>query len=244
MTVTFPRRARAGRTAQERYDEMGRAWRHRVLGRARWAVWTILVVLCIVGLIVPTPWGFVVGIVAGGLYVGWLSVRDSVPTHIEHWFRGAEGERKTERALRQLERAGWVVSHDLEGKYGNVDHFLVGPAGVFLLDSKWWRGTARVVGDVATVTQIEDPDASWSWPMLPGQLRGASAANHEAIRSLTGVNAWVSAVAVLWCPFEQGVVSYNRVTYVHGDRLTAWLLEQPRRLSDDQIGQVARIIST
>jgi hypothetical protein len=223
---------------------MGQAWRRRVLGRAKWAVWALLVLLCFLGLTAPYPWGFVVGIATGGLYVGWLTLRDSVPPHIEHWLRGAEGERRTEKALRPLEQAGWVVSHDLKAQFGNVDHLLVGPAGVFLLDSKWWRGTAHVDGDVATVTQVEDPDASWSWPRLPRQLRAASAAQHEAIRKLTGVNAWVSAVAVLWCPFDQGVVTCNRVTYVHGDRLAAWLLEQPRHLSDEQVARIARIIST
>ncbi len=223
---------------------MGQAWRRRVFGRAKWAVWTILILLCILGMVVPYPWGFVVGIAAGGLYVGWLTLQDSVPPHIEHWLRGAEGERKTERVLRPLERAGWIVSHDLEAKYGNVDHLLVGPGGVFLLDSKWWRGTAHVDGEVATVTQFEDPDASWSWPKLPGQLRGASAANHEAIRKFTDVNAWVSAVAVLWCPFEQGVVTHNRVTYVHGDRLVEWLQAQPERLTLSEVARISRIISS
>ena len=222
---------------------MERAWRKRVFGRVPWLIWALILVLCAVGILLPRPWGFVLGALAGGLYVGWLTLRESVPPHIENWWRGAEGERKTERALRPLERSGWVVAHDLQARYGNVDHFLVGPAGVFLLDTKWWRGTARVVGDVATVTATEDPDQESTWPRLAGQLRGASAANHDAIRALTGVNAWVTAVAVLWCPFEQGVVSHNRVTYVHGDRLVAWLGEQPRRLSDEQIQRVARIIS-
>ena len=215
-----------------------------MLGRVRWIVWPALVIVCGLGLVVPAPWGFIVGLVAGGVYVGWLAVLDAVPPHIENWWRGAEGERKTERALRPLERAGWVISHDLHGKFGNVDHLVVGPAGVFLLDSKWWRGTARVEGDLAIVTPIEDPDASWTWDRLAGQLRGASAANHDAIRKLTDVNAWVTAVAVLWCPFDQGVATHNKVTYIHGDRLCDWLLAQPQRLTPPQIQSISRIVSS
>lgn len=34
----------------------------------------------------------------------------------------------TERALEPLERQGWSVAHDLQGRYGNIDQLVVGPA--------------------------------------------------------------------------------------------------------------------
>jgi hypothetical protein len=221
---------------------MGRAWRRRVFGRFKWLVWAALA-SSLVFIAMPAPWSYLAGFAAGGLYVGWLSFRDSVPTHIDNWWRGAEGERKTERVLLPLEREGWTVAHDLKARYGNVDHLLIGPAGVFLLDSKWWRGEVSIEGDVATATQIEDPDASWSWPKLPGALRATCAKNHEAIKHLTGVSAWVTGVVVVWSPFAQGVVSHNQVTYVHGDQLCAWLRAQPVRLSPNQITSLQRLTS-
>jgi hypothetical protein len=41
-----------------------------------------------------------------------------------------------------LERQGWVVLHDLAvpGSRANLDHLVIGPGGVFVIDSKHYRG--------------------------------------------------------------------------------------------------------
>jgi hypothetical protein len=58
------------------------------------------------------------------------------------WQRGAQGERHTARLLRHLQRDGYVVLHDLAmpGSPANVDHLVIGPTGVFVIDSKQWTG--------------------------------------------------------------------------------------------------------
>jgi hypothetical protein len=68
-----------------------------------------------------------------------LRFRASQPTRA--WRDGARGERATARRLRWLERHGYVVLHDLQvpGSQANLDHLAVGPAGVFVIDSKYYR---------------------------------------------------------------------------------------------------------
>jgi len=58
------------------------------------------------------------------------------------WRHGAEGERRTARLLAPLERHGYQVFHDLAvpGSPANVDHVVVGPTGVYVIDSKRYRG--------------------------------------------------------------------------------------------------------
>jgi hypothetical protein len=58
------------------------------------------------------------------------------------WRRGAAGERRTARLLAPLERQGWVVLHDLAvpGSRAILDHLVIGPGGVFVIDSKQYRG--------------------------------------------------------------------------------------------------------
>jgi Nuclease-related domain len=69
-----------------------------------------------------------------------LRFRPSQPTRA--WHDGARGERATARRLRRLERHGYVVLHDLQvpGSRANLDHLAIGPAGVFAIDSKYYRG--------------------------------------------------------------------------------------------------------
>src|SRR4051812_32411396 len=52
------------------------------------------------------------------------------------------------------------ITHDLDlPGAGNIDHLAVGPAGVFVLDSKAWSGVVTVEQDGATITPRDDPDA-------------------------------------------------------------------------------------
>jgi hypothetical protein len=88
------------------------------------------------------------GLLLGGLaavLAGWgLRFRPS-PDAVA-WRRGAAGERRTARILGPLERQGWVVLHDLAvpGSRANIDHLVIGPGGVFVVDSKQYRGRLQL----------------------------------------------------------------------------------------------------
>jgi hypothetical protein len=62
------------------------------------------------------------------------------------WRRGAVGERRTARLMAALERHGWAVLHDLAvpGSRTNIDHLMIGPGGVFVIDSKQYRGRLQL----------------------------------------------------------------------------------------------------
>jgi hypothetical protein len=80
--------------------------------------------------------------VAGAALVGWrLRFRPSEQARA--WQRGAHGERHTARLLDRLTRDGYVVLHDLAvpGSPANLDHLVIGPSGVFVIDSKQWTGS-------------------------------------------------------------------------------------------------------
>jgi len=81
--------------------------------------------------------------------VGWrLRFRSSEA--VRTWQRGASGERHTARLLRRLTREGFVVFHDLAvpgNASANVDHLVIGPTGVFVIDSKQWTGSVHQGAD-------------------------------------------------------------------------------------------------
>lgn len=68
------------------------------------------------------------------------------------WEQGAEGEVAVARALEALPE-GWIVLHDLPWpgrQRANLDHVVVGPAGVFVVDAKNWTGRIEVRDQVPT----------------------------------------------------------------------------------------------
>jgi hypothetical protein len=57
------------------------------------------------------------------------------------------GEENTARALAALPELDWRVFHDVHWpgrRYANIDHVVVGPGGVFVIDSKAWTGDIEV----------------------------------------------------------------------------------------------------
>ena len=64
------------------------------------------------------------------------------PTSTRVWQTGAVGEQQMGRNLDALAGAGVLLLHDrgIPGSRANIDHLAVGPAGVFVVDSKRYRG--------------------------------------------------------------------------------------------------------
>ena len=68
----------------------------------------------------------------------------------EMFDKGADGEAATAKALSRLGR-DWVVLHDVQWpgrRLANIDHVVVGPGGIFVIDTKNWAGRLSVDGDV------------------------------------------------------------------------------------------------
>ena len=128
---------RPGQFAEERFKLRRRAWQRRI-----WWVLPLVVVvlfapaLAIAAVLDPAHVEFSIGLAIGAAAAMALCCLDAPPQHIERWRTGAEGEKRTARALRPLLREGWVLLNDLPVSFGNIDHVLIGPPGVFMLETK------------------------------------------------------------------------------------------------------------
>ncbi len=61
--------------------------------------------------------------------------------------KGADGEEATAACLALLPKDQFTVFHDVRWpgrRYANIDHVVVGPGGVFVIDSKNWSGRIKV----------------------------------------------------------------------------------------------------
>jgi Nuclease-related domain len=175
------------------------------------------------------------GLVLGGLAAvaaGWgLSFRPS-PEAVA-WRRGAAGERRTARLLDPLERHGWAVLHDLAvpGSRANIDHLVIGPGGVFVIDSKQYRGRL----------ELDRSGRLWHgrYPLAP-ILRAVSFEADQAARVLPdpGV-AVVPIVAVHGAQVPWGKVIIQGVPVVPARRLPTILCELPAVLGPQRVADLA-----
>ena len=134
---------RPGGSAQARWRRMRATEWAAWIRTLPWRVAAILVIGAGAGLL-GSLFASGLGLMIGGLAAtaaGWR-LRFQPSTDAVAWRRGAAGERRTARLLDPLERQGWAVLHDLAvpGSRANLDHLVIGPGGVFVIDSKQYRG--------------------------------------------------------------------------------------------------------
>lgn len=137
-----PYRPGAGASAQARYDELSAPARRR----RRIVAAVSAPLAAAVELVAFGDWAFagVCALAAPAAVLYWQHAHDAHGT----WAKGAAGERKTARLLRPLQRRGYTVLHDRSLPTGNanLDHLLIGPAGVIVVDSKNWSKKRIVKG--------------------------------------------------------------------------------------------------
>jgi len=171
------------------------------------------------------------GLVAAGL-VGWR-LRFRVSQDARNWQRGARGERRTARQLNRLAQHGWVVFHDLAvpNSRANADHLLIGPAGVFLADSKNWRGQLAFAADGTLWHGSYPLTATLATIGFEAQaIAGALAVPGLALEPLLVVHG----STIPW-----GEQYLGGVAVIAAGRLVATLLALPMLLTDQQVTQLA-----
>jgi hypothetical protein len=236
-------RKEAGRSADERFQAGLTAWRKR-----RRKAFAVVGAVCIAPAAIayftaPTPWNEISLFLAGAFFGMLAFAWDSPPEFIESWRRGAEGERRTAKALRPLTRHGWTVVHDIPGRYGNRDHVVVGPAGAFLLDTKNVTGLAEIDDGVLTVRRPEDERATYQYSRLASSITGASAGLRNEISARIQVpRLWVQAIVVVWPRFEGDPQAVGRVTYLGGQQLADWLSSLPTQMTPEQVAGVSEAV--
>jgi hypothetical protein len=213
--------------------------RWRQLRAAEWATWTRTLPWRIVVLLGIGAGGGVLGsllaprlgLVLGGLaavVAGWgLRFRPSPDANA--WRRGAAGEQRTAQLLGPLERHGWAVLHDLAvpGSRANIDHLVIGPGGVFVIDSKQYRGRL----------QLDPSGELWHGRyLLAPTLRAVSFEADQAAVVLPDPGlAVVPIVAVHGAQVPWGKVVVHGVPVVSARRLPSMLRQLPAVLGPERV---------
>ena len=80
-------------------------------------------------------------LVASVLWIIWSLIQGM--KKVEMFFNGARGEERVSEILNTLPD-GYHVFNDFVARGSHVDHVVVGPGGVFSIETKFWRGKVTV----------------------------------------------------------------------------------------------------
>jgi hypothetical protein len=229
---------RPGASAQAEYRRRRApevaAWTHSLPWRMAAVLAVGLAASLLAGQVAPDAAGLLAVAVAAGL--GWrLRFRPSADTLASR--RGAAGERRTARLLAPLERHGWAVLHDLAipGTPANIDHLVIGPGGVALVDTKQYRGRLWLDPDgllwhgrhllVATLRKVR-----WAADQAD-EVLGVADVQVVAIMAVHGAKVpWgrLAADGVIVAPARRVPDMLQALPAILGPERVAWLADRAR----------------
>jgi len=155
---------------------------------------------------------------------------------------GAEGEEQVAAVLASL--PGCYVLHDimLPGAQGNIDHVVIAPSGVSVIETKNWTGTFRCTGSLWEVRRRK----GWEEPYIKikgnptAQVRGNAAMLRRHISARTALDLYVNAIVCFTNPQCELEVYSTTVRLVRLDGLRDAVLNQrsSRGLSPEEMTRI------
>jgi len=188
---------------------------------------------------VKARWGNLVGGVALALA--------GEPQSTRAWQRGSIGEQKLAEALAGIERLAVLHDRRVPNTRGNIDHIVIAPAGVFVVDAKRYEGLIRI-RDRGGLFRRDDRlyvgsrdcshlASNMAWQIVAVR-QALIAANQElSAVPVTPVLCFVDGEWPIIMPPE----SFKGVR-LEGKRSIKKLVGSAAILDDDQIDRISRIL--
>ncbi|NOK32369.1 NERD domain-containing protein [Corallococcus exercitus] len=151
------------------------------------------------------------------------------------WRLGAEGEEQVGALLEGLRPHGWAVEHDVTiGQKGaNVDHLVIGPPGVFVINTKLVSADVWVSGPVVKVGAFRTDFVE--------KLEAEAMRVRKKLLAATGQRAlWVQGLLVFVRPTLRVKRQPRHVAVLADRELVPRLLQQEVTLGHDEVAALAR----
>lgn len=182
----------------------------------------------------PTPIIYTIFAVLLAGFTAWRVWKTRPQVHAIK--QGIEGEKAVGQFLERLRESGYQVFHDLIGTGFNVDHVVIGPAGVFTVETKTWskpaRGDAKIMFDGEQITTAgRAPERN---PVI--QARAQAAWLKGLLSESTGRTFDVFPVVVFpgWY-IEQSSECLRSIWVLEPKALAKFLANAPQRLEPEEV---------
>lgn len=154
-----------------------------------------------------------------------------------NWRKGADGEAMVSDILRELPD-DYIVVNDITKKLGNIDHVVIGPTGIYVINTKKWRGSIRLGGNDELLLNGRPTDK----PEV-GNLVHATMEFHDKIKVLCEKEQFIHGLMVFVDTYIEGHTSSKKHMHlVRDDKLIEYLQKGEVRLKANEIVRIRRAV--
>ena len=156
---------------------------------------------------------------------------------VESFFRGARGEERVANVLATLPEP-YHVFHDFETGAMHVDHVVAGPAGVFSVETKNWRGKVEIVeGHILVNGALPSRDPAAQAQREADQVRAA-------LKRLGFDGTVVPMVCFASDTLAVGVSACGSVKVMNLREIAGWFSAQPDSLPAKELDRLVKLMET
>jgi hypothetical protein len=175
----------------------------------------------------------------GCLFIAWR-VKKQIPL-VKQMAQGVDGEKVVGQRLEQLRTLGYEVFHDIVGNGHNIDHAIVGPGGVFSIETKTISKPAR-----GNPTVVFDGESIRVNGLKPDRdpIGQAKAEAHELARIIRDNNGpKINVLPVVLYPGWFVEAKKSTAVLVLNDKFFIdYIKHEPAKLSPADINQIRTVI--
>jgi len=151
------------------------------------------------------------------------------------WRKGAVGEALVAATLTDLPN-DFIVVNDVSKRFGNIDHVVIGPTGVYVIDAKNWKGSVKSDGQ----GELQLNGKGLPKPAIKSLLAGVM--NFQCkLKALTDTDHFVRGVMVFPNAYvEANFGSTRQIHCLRNDRLIEYLQDQTfsRKLASLEVERI------
>ena len=132
----------------------------------------------------------------------------------------------------------WHVFHDFKAGRHHVDHVLIGPAGVFSVETKNWRDPVQLEsGELIVGGHV---------PNHPPIAQAAAEA--KSVKAALERAGWSGEVGPVVCfasgTFQGGISTAGKVLVANAEAFVKWLGERPAVRTPDECARLVQLLET
>jgi len=181
-----------------------------------------------------SPWLWTVMFAASFAFLSYRMI--SLLPYVKNLRRAEEGEKAVGQFLERLRGQGYHVFHDVVGDSFNIDHVLIGPAGILTVETKTWskpvRGKAKIEFDGQKLTAWgREPDRN---PVIQAQAQAGWL--QALLKESTGQSSPLRPVILFPGWFIENTREFKSSVWVLNPKaLPSYLENASTQLKPDQI---------
>lgn len=180
------------------------------------------------------PWLFAVFFIISFVFAAFMWRRGL--RCVESYFKGARGEERVAGILAALP-SEYHVFHDYEAGRYHVDHVVVGPTGVFCVETKNWSGEVTVEEGNVLV--------NGGLPSRQPAIQASREADALAARLLAA--GWNGTITPVVCfasdTYSEGCGHAGSVVLVNSCNVLDWLLGRQPALLKEELARLVKLMA-